>query len=71
METNKRTSLLYSFYQALSEHFGDISSLLSNAMPLIENYIAADRVFYYDWEEKKSVLSLKIMCEGAKSYSLQ
>lgn len=71
MEINKRTSLLYSFYQALSEHFGDMVSLLSNAMPLIENYIGADRVFYYDWEDKKSVLSLKIMSEGSKSYSLQ
>ncbi len=71
METNKRTSLLYSFYQALSEHFGDMYSLLSHAMPLIESYIGADRVFYYDWEDKKSVLSLKIMSQGSKSYSLQ
>ncbi len=71
METNKRTNLLYSFYQALSEHFGDMQSLLANAMPLIEDYIGADRVFYYDWLDKKSVLSLKIMCEGKKVYNLQ
>ncbi len=71
METNKRTNLLYTFYQALSEHFGDMPSLLAHAMPLIEDYISADRVFYYDWVDKKSVLSLQIMCEGKKAYSLQ
>ena len=71
METNKRSNLLYSFYQALSQHFGDMGSLLSHAMPLIAEYIGADRVFYYDWVDKKSVLSLKIMSEGKKSYNLQ
>ncbi len=71
MEINKRTNLLYSFYQALSQHFGDMGSLLSHAMPLISEYIGADRVFYYDWIDKKSVLSLKMMSEGKKSYSLQ
>lgn len=71
METNKRTNLLYSFYQALSEHFGDMSSLLSHALPLIADYVGADRIFYYDWVHKKSVISLRVMCEGKKSYSLQ
>lgn len=71
MEINKRTNLLYSFYQALSQHFGDMGSLLSHAMPLIAEYIGADRVFYYDWIDKKSVLSLKIMSEGKKAYNLQ
>ena len=71
METNKRTNLLYSFYQSLSEHFGDMNSLLSHALPLIADYVGADRIFYYDWVHKKSVISLRVMCEGKQTYSLQ
>lgn len=68
---NKRSLLLYNFYQGLSDRFTTINSLLNHALPVLENYLGADRVLFFDWQEEKSIISLRTMCKEGKCYDLQ
>ena len=68
---NKRSLLLYNFYQGLSDRFTSINRLLKHALPVLENYLGADRVLFFDWQEEKSIISLRTMCKEGKCYDLQ
>ena len=65
---NKRSLILYNFYQGLSERFTNINSLLNHALPVLEDYLGADRVLFFDWQEEKSIISLRTMCKEGKCY---
>ncbi len=69
--TNKRSSLLYDFYQELSGRFTSMDSLLRRAMPLVCQYMSADRVFFFDWKRDEAIISLKMMCDGKASFYSQ
>lgn len=66
-----RATLLYDFYQGLSDRFTSIDSLLGHALPLIADYLNADRVFFFNWEEDNSIISQRVMCKEGKCYFLQ
>ncbi|MDR0952734.1 MAG: sensor domain-containing diguanylate cyclase [Elusimicrobiota bacterium] len=68
---DKRTSLFYDFYQSLSDRYESIGSLLKKALPLMAEYLNADRIFFFDWIGEQSIISLKMMCIGNKSYYMQ
>ena len=68
---NKRSLLLYNFYQGLSDRFTNIDRLLRHALPVLADYLAADRVLFFDWKEEKSIISLRTMCQKGKCYDLQ
>lgn len=68
---NKRSLLLYNFYQGLSDRFTSINRLLKHALPVLGNYLGADRVLFFDWQEEKSIISLRTMCKEGKCYDLQ
>lgn len=68
---NKRSLLLYNFYQGLSDRFTSIDRLLSHALPVLAGYLDADRVLFFDWKEEKSIISLKTLCQKGKCYDLQ
>jgi diguanylate cyclase (GGDEF)-like protein len=67
----KRTSLFYDFYQGLLDRFTTIDGLMAHALPLIAQYLDADNIFFFNWDEKNSVISQRLMCENGKCYYLQ
>ena len=48
---NKRSLLLYNFYQGLSDRFTNIDRLLRHALPVLAEYLSADRVLFFDWRK--------------------
>ena len=68
---NKRSLLLYNFYQGLSDRFANMDRLLRHALPVLAEYLSADRVLFFDWKEEKSIISLRTMCQKGKCYDLQ
>lgn len=68
---NKRSLLLYNFYQGLSDRFTNIDRLLRHALPVLADYLSADRILFFDWKEEKSIISLRTMCQKGKCYDLQ
>ncbi|MDR0645940.1 MAG: sensor domain-containing diguanylate cyclase [Elusimicrobiota bacterium] len=69
--TDKRKSLLYDFYKELSGRFTTTDALMSHALPLIADYANADSILFFNWDEKNSIISQRIMYEKGESYFLQ
>lgn len=67
----KRTNLFYDFYQSLSDRYFSIDSLLRKALPMIAEYLDADRLFFFDWVYEKSIISQRTMCKDGICYDLQ
>ena len=67
----KRTNLFYDFYQSLSDRYFSIDSLLRKALPMMAEYLDADRIFFFNWSEEKGIISLRTMCKDGVCYYLQ
>ena len=67
----KRTNLFYDFYQSLSDRYFSIDSLLRKALPMMADYLDADRLFFFDWVDEKSIISQRTMCKDGVCYYLQ
>ncbi len=67
----KRTNLFYDFYQSLSDRYFSIDSLLRKALPMVADYLDADRLFFFDWVDEKSIISQRTMCKDGVCYYLQ
>jgi diguanylate cyclase (GGDEF)-like protein len=44
---------------------------MERALPMIERYMDAQRVFFFNWNAVNSIISQRIMCESGNSYYLQ
>lgn len=67
----KRSGLFYDFYQNLSERHFSIDGILRKALPMMADYMDADKIYFFDWSEEKSIISMHTMCKGGICYYLQ
>lgn len=64
-------NLIYNFYKATTQRFTTIDELLAVALPIMAEYFDAQRIFFFDWKEEESIISLRTMCQEGACYELQ
>ncbi|MDR1123694.1 MAG: sensor domain-containing diguanylate cyclase [Elusimicrobiota bacterium] len=64
-------TLLFEFSQNLDDRFITTDSLMERALPMIEHYMGAQRVFFFNWNAGNSIISQRMMCESGNNYYLQ
>jgi diguanylate cyclase (GGDEF)-like protein len=64
-------TFLFEFSQSLDDRFITTDGLMERALPMIERYTGAQRVFFFNWNAGNSVISQRMMCESGNNYYLQ
>ncbi len=66
-----RTHLLYDFYRKMSKRFYSLDDLLRHALPIMAEYLDAQRISFFNWEEDKSIISLQSTSLNGENFELQ
>ena len=59
---DKKSYTLYKFHKQLNQSFQNKRELLECAMPALRDLFKLDRVYFFDWQQERAILSLKMMC---------
>lgn len=66
---DKKSYTLYKFHKQLNQSFQDKRELLECALPALRDLFKLDRVYFFNWQQERAILSLKMMCK--KEYCME
>lgn len=68
---DKKSFTLYKFHKQLNQSFQNRRELLECALPALRNLFKLDRVYFFDWQQDRALLSLKMMCKKEYCMDMQ
>ena len=68
---DKESYTLYKFHKQLNQSFQNKRELLECALPALRNLFKLDRVYFFDWQQERALLSLKMMCKKEYCMDMQ
>lgn len=60
---DKKSYTLYKFHKQLNQSFQNKRELLECALPALRNLFKLDRAYFFDWQQERAILSLRMMCK--------
>ncbi len=60
---DKKSYTLYKFHKQLNQSFQNKRELLECALPALRNLFKLDRAYFFDWQQERALLSLRMMCK--------
>ena len=60
---DKKSYTLYKFHKQLNQAFQNKRELLEKALPVLRNLFKLDRIYFFDWQQERAILSLRMMCK--------
>lgn len=60
---DKKSYTLYKFHKQLNQSFQNKRELLECALPVLRNLFKLDRAYFFDWQQERAILSLRMMCK--------
>ena len=60
---DKKSYTLYKFHKQLNQAFQNKRELLESALPVLRNLFKLDRIYFFDWQQERALLSLRMMCK--------
>jgi len=60
---DKKSYTLYKFHKHLNQSFQNKRELLECALPVLRNLFKLDRAYFFDWQQERALLSLRMMCK--------
>lgn len=68
---DKKSYTLYKFHKQLNQSFQNKRDLLECALSTLRDLFKLDRVYFFDWQQERALLSLKMMCKKAYCMDMQ
>ena len=68
---DKKSYTLYKFHKQLNQSFQNKRELLECAMPVLLHMFKLDRIYFFDWQQERALLSLRMMCKKAYCMDMQ
>ena len=68
---DKKSYTLYKFHKQLNQSFQNKRDLLECALPVLRNLFKLDRIYFFDWQQERALLSLKMMCKKEYCMDMQ
>ncbi len=68
---DKKSYILYKFHKELNQSFQNKRELLEHALPAMRDLFKLDRVYFFDWQQERAMLSLKMMCKKEYCMDMQ
>ncbi len=68
---DKRSYTLYKFHKQLNQSFQNKRELLECALQALRDLFRLDRVYFFDWQQERAILSLKMMCKKEYCMDMQ
>ena len=68
---DKKAFTLYKFHKDLNQSFQNKRELLECALPALRDLFKLDRVYFFDWQQERAILSLKMMCKKEYCMDMQ
>jgi len=59
---DRKSYTLYKFHKQLNQSFQDKRELLECALPALRNLFKLDRAYFFNWQQDRAMLSLRMMC---------
>ena len=60
---DKKAYTIYKFHKQLNQAFQNKRELLESALPVLRNLFKLDRIYFFDWQQERALLSLRMMCK--------
>lgn len=68
---DKEAYTLFKFGKKISHTFQNRRELLDCALPVLRDLFKLDRVYFFDWQQERALLSLKMMCKKEYCMDMQ
>ncbi len=68
---DKKSYTLYKFHKQINQSFQDKRELLECALPVLRDMFRLDRVYFFDWQQERAILSLRMMCKKEYCMDMQ
>lgn len=68
---NKHAEATYKFHKDLNRSFKDTHALLSTALPIMQNMVKSDRIYFFNWQEEEQLMSLSFLCKDERCMDMQ
>lgn len=68
---DKKSYTVFWFHKQLNEAFQNRRELLEKALPVLRDMFKLDRVYFFDWQVDRGILSLKMMCKEEYCMDMQ
>lgn len=68
---DKESYTLYKFHKQLNQSFQNKRELLECALPALLNLFKLNRVYFFNWQQDRALLSLKMMCKKEYCMDMQ
>ena len=68
---DKKSYTLYKFHKQINQSFQNKRELLECALPVLRDLFKLDRVYFFDWQQERAILSLKMMCKKEYCMDMQ
>ena len=68
---DQKSYTLYKFHKQLNQSFQNKRELLECALPALRNLFKLDRVYFFDWQQERALLSLRMMCKKEYCMDMQ
>lgn len=68
---DKESYTLFKFSRKLNQSFQNRRELLDCALPALRELFKLDRVYFFDWQQERALLSLKMMCKAEYCMDMQ
>lgn len=68
---DKEAYTLFKFGKKLNQSFQNRRELLDCALPALRDLFKLDRVYFFDWQQDRALLSLKMMCKKEYCMDMQ
>ena len=68
---DRKSYTLYKFHKQLNQAFQNKRELLESALPVLRNLFKLDRIYFFDWQQERAILSLRMMCKKEYCMDMQ
>ncbi len=68
---DKKSYTLYKFHKQLNQSFQNKRKLLECALPALRDMFKLDRIYFFDWQLDRALLSLRMMCKKEYCMDMQ
>ena len=68
---DKQSYTLFKFGRKLKQSVQNKRELLADTLPALRELFRLDRVYFFDWQQERALLSLKMMCKKEYCMSMQ
>ena len=68
---DKESYTLYKFHKQLNQSFQNKRELLECALPALLSLFKLNRVYFFNWQQDRALLSLKMMCKKEYCMDMQ